>query len=408
MRNKTINSAMCDARNVTEESLAGFDSITINSGILITGERSKALLNRYPVTMNVGTVLEVPDGQDIRVEQINGKGEIGPNADGTGVFLMVNGRLTIANDSLDAAQSYYRIMVNGKIVMPRSYQGQVTNIEVNGSIQYYPDGATILKSDSEIDDLFLVRATNPLYFCPGNLYFLDDGIDIGLLQSKGLRFGARRIVVAKSLLGQVASLVDEESEIIRVPDGTRLVGEDVDLKPKTIRRYGTKLFVRGDVTMQDEEALRALEYLYVDGTLRVDKNLEELFDEVECYYEDLKFFDPSINRIEDRTVVKIGSSMLKNHPAGLIVEDCAKVVLAEDISPEDILEKLHIQDCALVVCSEEQEDSVNLVARDVAMVHVSGREEPRSAASDILKGMLGMDRSERMNTQVINVSEYKM
>ena len=43
--------------------------------------------------MNVANVLEIPDGQDITVKTINGKGEIGSDADGTGVFLMVNGKV---------------------------------------------------------------------------------------------------------------------------------------------------------------------------------------------------------------------------------------------------------------------------------------------------------------------------
>ena len=55
-KNKVINVATCDARGVTEDSLAGYENITINAATLIIGERSKELLNRYPVTMNVRKV----------------------------------------------------------------------------------------------------------------------------------------------------------------------------------------------------------------------------------------------------------------------------------------------------------------------------------------------------------------
>ena len=113
MKKKVINTAVCDSREVTEESLAGFESIAINAGVLIVGERSKELLNRYPVTMNVANVLELPDGQNIVVKTVNGKGEIGPEADGTGAFLLVNGKLIIADGSQDAVKSYCRIVVNG-------------------------------------------------------------------------------------------------------------------------------------------------------------------------------------------------------------------------------------------------------------------------------------------------------
>ena len=98
-KNKVINVATCDARGVTEESLAGYENITINAATLIIGERSKELLNRYPVTMNVSNVLEIPDNQDVTVKSINGKGEIGADTDGTGIFLMVNGKLVITDGS---------------------------------------------------------------------------------------------------------------------------------------------------------------------------------------------------------------------------------------------------------------------------------------------------------------------
>ena len=45
-KNKMINAASCDARAVTEESLAGYENITINAAILIVNERSKELLNK--------------------------------------------------------------------------------------------------------------------------------------------------------------------------------------------------------------------------------------------------------------------------------------------------------------------------------------------------------------------------
>ena len=133
-KNKMINAATCDARAVTEESLAGYENITINAAILIVNERSKELLNKYPVTMNAATVLEIPDGENVSVQSINGKGEIGPDSDGTGVFLMVNGKLVIADGSQEAVKSYYSIMVNGKVLMPKSFEGRFSNIQVRGNI----------------------------------------------------------------------------------------------------------------------------------------------------------------------------------------------------------------------------------------------------------------------------------
>ena len=342
MKNKVINAATCDAREVTEESLAGFERITINAAILIVGERSRELLNKYPVTMNVANVLEIPDGQNITIKSINGRGELGPDADGTGVFLMVNGKLMIADGSHDAVNSYYRIIVNGKALMPKSMEGQFANIQVNGKTEYYPDGAAILKADTQIDDLFIQRASNSLYYCSGNLFFLDHNINTDALLQKNLKFAARKIIIAESLVGKLISLFDEETEIVRVPDGAALIDDDLELKPKTIKKYGTKLCVTGDVSIMNAEALSSLEYLFADGTVRLDKNLEEAFDEIEAVYDDLMAIDPDQGLLSDRPMLKVGQAMLKKYPHGVWVEDCAKVTLSEDLSPEDIMEKLHI------------------------------------------------------------------
>ena len=409
MKTKVINSAVCDARAVTEESLKGFERIIINSAVLIVGEDSKELLNKYPVTMNVANVLELPAGQDINVQTINGKAEIGPDSDGTGSFLMVNGKLTIADGSLDAVKSYYGIQVNGKVLMPRSFEGQFPNIKVNGKIGYYPDGATILKADTQIDALFILRASNSLYYSSGNLYFLDTELDSEKMIEKGMKFSARKIVIAESLVRKLVSLFDEETEIVKVPDGTCLIADDLDLQPKTIKKYGPKLCVTGDVSIKDAEALSSLEYLFSDGTVSVNKDLEDVFDEIESVYDELRIVDPDLGYIVDRPMVKIGVAILKKYPKGVHIEDCAKVTLSEDLSTEDIMDKLHIADCAMVVCSKEQEETVNMIAEDVAMIRVAGQDlEDEDESDGMIGGTLGSFLGKLKDTQIINAAEYKM
>ena len=410
MKNKLINAATCDARNVTEESLAGYDNITINAGVLITSERSKQLLDKYPVTLNVANVLEVPEGQNITVSSINGKSEIGPDADGTGVILFVNGKLTVAEGSEAALKSYERIMVNGKMLMPISLKGRLSNIHVNGKTTYYPDGATILNADTEIDDLFIMRAANTKYFSSGNLFFLDGSLNTEKMIANGMRFYAKKIIIAESLLKKLVTLIDEETEIIRVPDGAKLIDDDVDITSRTIRKYGTKLCITGDVSIKEAEALSSLEYLFSDGTVSINKDLEEVFDEIESEYDELRIIDPDLGYFVDRPNIRIGAAVLGKYPNGVRVEDCAKVTISEELSMEDIMEKLHIEDCALVVCSKEQEEAVNMISEDVAMIKVSGHDQEDEEGEESL-GMLGSlfgKLKDMKDTQVINAAEYKM
>ncbi len=408
-KNKMINVATCDARGVTEESLEGYENIAINTAILIVGERSKELLGRYPVTINAANIVEVPDGENIDVQSINGKGEIGPDSDGTGVLLMVNGKLFIADGSQEAVRSYNRIMVNGKVLMPKSCEGLFSNIQVNGKTEYYPDGAAILSADTEIDDLFLLRASNTLYYSSGDLFFLDTGIDTDRITSNDIRFSAKKAVIAESLLSKLISRFDEETEIVKVPDGAKLIEDDLELVPRTVRKYGSRICVTGDVSIKDAEALASLEYLFSEGTVSVSKELEDAFDEIESVYDELRIIDPELGRISDRPMVKVGNAMLRKYPKGVYIEDCAKVTFSEDLSSDDIMEKITVSDCALVVCSREQEEAVNMIAEDVALIRVSGRDpEEEDGGDETVTGMIGSLIGKLKDTQVINAVKYVM
>ena len=170
-----------------------------------------------------------------------------------------------------------------------------------------------------------------------------------------------------------------------------------------IRKYGTKLCVYGDVKITDAEVLSALEYLYTDGTVSVNKDLEEAFEAVESVYDELKIIDPTVGYLTDRPVVKIGASMLKKYPGGIRVEDCARVTLSEDLTPEVILEKIFISDCAVVNCTKEQEEAVSLIANDVASIRASGGEGDEDEGGSFFGMMRGLK-----DTQMINAVEYRM
>ena len=47
-----INCSNCDARKVTEETLAAYENIVINASNVLVSPATKELLNRYGVVMN--------------------------------------------------------------------------------------------------------------------------------------------------------------------------------------------------------------------------------------------------------------------------------------------------------------------------------------------------------------------
>ncbi len=417
MKKKVINAAICDAREVTEDSLQAYESTEITAAVLIEGKRAKDLLSRYPVSLNVATVLEIPDEEDIEIKTINGSDEIGPDTDGTGVCLIVNGNLTVASGSLEAVKSFCKVFVNGTVRMPRSMKGQCQNMTVNGSAEYYPDGAVILKSNTAIDDLFAARAENPLYYCSKTLYFLDDAAAKALVE-KNIKFEAHKFIVSEKFAVTVAALFNEDAEIVRVPQGAVLVKGDLELNSSAIRKYGPRICVTGNVTVNDAQALSQLNYLFADGCVQVSQTLEEAFNRVSCVCAKLEIIDTDRGRISDRVSVKIGKSVLKKYPAGVDVIDCAKVTLSKDLTPDEILERLCIYDCALVCCSDEQEEAVSTVCKDVADIEagnsvntdvaeikmaIKGEESGKGILSDILSGI-----DEKKNADVIDAAQYKM
>jgi len=52
-----INTSLCDARNVSEETLESYENITINAAIVVTTPESGKLLHKYNVVMNCSDVV---------------------------------------------------------------------------------------------------------------------------------------------------------------------------------------------------------------------------------------------------------------------------------------------------------------------------------------------------------------
>lgn len=405
MKKMIINTASCDTRNVTEETLAAYESVTINAALVVTGDRSKELLAKHNVEINAASIVDIPENLGVSLTKVNGRHEIGADSFGEKVFLIVNGALTFENGSFDAALSYYKILLNGKAIMPSSFKGKLPNLSVNGKTLYYPDGATLIRSNTEIDDLFIMRAGSKHYHAPGMMFFLDNTMDTDKLSEKNLTFSSGKIIMAESLLPKLIPHIDEQTEIIKVPDGTAKVDKDIELSDKIIKKYGNKLFVSGDVSIEERSALLALEYLNCTGRISLNGDLCDDFDNLEAIYDELKVMDASVCYITDKPDVKINSSMLKKHPGGICVEDCACVNLSEDLTAQEIEDMIKISDCALVRCSKEQEDTVNMITHDVAKIQIRGDGE---GEGENKRSLLGEIFENIKDARIINAADYNL
>lgn len=402
-----INCGTCDVRSVSEETLAAYESILINCGEVLSSPEAKNLLNRYGVTLNCGDVLEVEG--DVKVSTINGPSQIkSTDLVRSKTYLNVNGPLEIGPDTQTVLDSYIGISVNGPLTCPESMSAYIGKIKVNGPIACYPDGAIVLKRSAVIDKLFALRAKPRLYWAAKRMIMVDPQLDASKLAAKGATFSSREVILAESKVESLIELIDEQAEVIIVPDGTAVIQDDAELDKVTVKKHGGKLYIIGDLRLTEDsaDALAAVEYLNIRGDVTVPESLKELLLEKAEISGDVKV--PKLakgRRISDKMTLRISKWMLEQEADGICVEDVLNVVIDEDIPNKLILEKLHISDCLDVKCSPEQEAAVSMVCEDVLNVGGSSDEEDFMGIGSMVKGALG-GAKELLDTKVINAGDY--
>ena len=404
MKKMMVNCAVCDMRSVSEETLKSYEQITVNAATMIVTPEKKDLINRYNVTMNVADVIEVPAGENVRVISQNGSYELTAERapkDGETVILLVNGVLNIDADAAEAAQKYYQINVNGAVTMPKSISGRLNNLNVNGSISAYPDGAIQLSRNAEIDKTFPLRAKeNALYWAFRRLIFTDLALDTEKLRNRNVRFAAKTALIAESLAEAVVPMLSEDTDIQIVPDGTKFFGFDARMNKRFLKKFGTKAYINGDLTVEEDaiDVLPEIEYLYVNGDVKLPEALTDAFEDIDAHYDELVIQKKVGKIIEDHVRATVDKALLEKYADGILVTDCATVHIAKDVPSELILERLTIADCAKVFCSEEQEAAVGAVSKDVASI---GGDE---SLKDEITGALHLNPE----FKVINASDYVM
>ena len=395
-----LNCGACDARNVSEATLAAYESIVINAGDIIVTPESRELLNRYAVTMNCGDVLELE--KDVKIRSVNGSAQIKSTDVAPGkTYLEVNGSLEIAPNTEKVLEQYVGIKVNGSALYPQSMGGCMGLLSVNGSTVCYPDDAVILKRNAVIDKMFTLRAKDRLYWAARRMIMVDPNLDAGKLAAKGARFSTKEVILAESKTEAMADLIDEKAEIVIVPDGTRVVLDDVELSDGILKQYGRKLYVIGDLRVPQEsgDTLAAMEYLNVRGNAAVAAEWKSLLMEKAEISGDVK---PLRGRyIDDKMSVRVSKWMLEQEKDGLSISDCMKVKIDEDIPSELIMSRLSIRDCMNVVCKPEQEAALGAVCEDVLKIGSGDEMDIGGFMGGIFNG-----GKELPDTKVINAGEY--
>lgn len=400
-----INCATCDARKVTEETLAAYESVVINAATVLVSPEGKELLNRYGVTMNCANVFELPS--DVEVCTVNGSHRIeSGDAIGGKKYLFVNGSVTIGPDTQQVLEQYVGITVNGSLTCPESVSASLGKILVNGSTTCYPDGAIILKRSAVIDKLFALRAKESLYWSSKRMIMVDPLLEPAKLVAKGCTFSAQEIIIAESKVEEMIGLIDEKAEIIIVPDGTAVITDDVELEDLTVKKYGTMLYILGDLTVAADSAssLEKLEYLNVRGDAKVTAEQKDLLmEKLTDISGQVVVPKPRKGRvISEKMSMRVTKWLLEHELDGLRLEECVNVKIDEDVPKDLILERLSISEAVSVKCSPEQEDAVAAICEEVVSI---GQGEDEMGVGDMIKGAFGMAK-DMLNTKMVNAADY--
>lgn len=394
-----VNANVCDATGVQEETLQAYDATIVNAATLVTNDRARVLLSKYPVTLNVASQLNTPSDANVEVVTVNGRSQIGPGSPAPlkPTLLIVNGTLEIAPGAEEVLKGYCGFSINGKVVCPESITGLLSSASINGKVESYPDGCILLKNTAVLDRTFALRARQDArYYAGRRIVALTPDIDFENLAAKNVSFITRELLVAESLAETAMPFFDDRADVTVLPDGCAFVDGDTALDEALVRRYGKKLYINGNLTVNTASApwLEQVEYLYINGEARVTRTQLDAFGRIDAAYEKLRIAAGTV--LSDRPNVKVGRAMLEQAAEGLQLIDCVNVKFDRDVPPELLRERLvALDDCVNVFCTEEQRPAVELAANDVVCINsgdaedAAGEEKKSGGLLSGLKNMMG-------------------
>ena len=401
-RNLMINCDVCDARNAKEEYLSGYEQIMINTDLLLVSAESRGVLERLPAICNTDNTLEVDDDANLifqnRSTEINSKSVFPADT-----VLAVNGDLLIHSDtSRQTLETLRAVNVTGSLLCPASLLTCIKDLYVTGEIKTYPDDCVVLPPVFTPDEYFHLRAKEgQKYYAEQEIRLIAPCIDLGTLRDKKVQFISPRFFVPAEKAADALELFNETASMEVIPQGYVFVDTGKELSESLLKKYGNRLFFRGDLTLTEGSIplLSRLEKLYVSGTILVPENLAEDFYQFDVECSSVKVVKEEKRRIlENSPRIVLNKDILTASPQGVLVRNCAVLTIEENITPQDILDHVEIVNCARVDCAENQKAAVYQKSTNVPQI---GSREENGEPSGMLGILLNL-----AETKMINADKY--
>ena len=401
-RNLMINCDVCDARNTKEEYLSGYEQIMINTDLLLVSAESRGVLERLPAICNTDNTLEVDDDANLifqnRSTEINSKSVFPADT-----VLAVNGDLLIHSDtSRQTLETLRAVNVTGSLLCPASLLTCIKDLYVTGEIKTYPDDCVVLPPVFTPDEYFHLRAKEgQKYYAEQEIRLIAPGIDLGTLRDKKVQFISPRFFVPAEKAADALELFNETASMEVIPQGYVFVDTGKELSESLLKKYGNRLFFRGDLTLIEGSIplLSRLEKLYVSGTILVPENLAEDFYQFDVECSSVKVVKEEKRRIlENSPRIVLDKDILTASPPGVLIRNSAVLTIEENITPQDILDHVEIVNCSRVDCTENQKAAVYQKSTNVPQI---GSREENGEPSGMLGILLNL-----AETKMINADKY--
>jgi len=395
---------VCDTRKIKEEDYSGYEKMMINADVVVVSASSKSILNRLPVTINQDCTIEIPDDIDVELKTINGSYEIsGSTVVQEHTLLIVNGSLNIHPDTEEALKRYEKIHVNGSVRWPKSLESYSSKLSVNGSVSIYPDDCDILDNTFILDKYFPIRAKEgKKYYVENKVVISDKSVDLEKLVQKKVQFITEELIVPEELVELCVDLFDEKVNFVVIPTGLALHYGDAVLNEQLPEKEGNSIYVYGNLKVPEdvnmEGVANAITKLVVKENVVLRKAQEDSFKKLNIDYNQLEFKWEG-RLIENKPSARVDKTLLDSSPNKVLVRNVATIKIASDVTPELILDRLMIENCAKVSCNEEQESAIAAIAQNVAKIGKSIGEE--------LPGMMDGIK-DLLSTKMVNADSYIM
>lgn len=359
---------ICDTRMIREDLFDGYDEIRITSEILIVNERSRKVLDQYAIDLHVEAVLDARNELDVQIR--NGVFEMkAGQVPAVDTALIVNGVMKIEPGTEEVLKKYLKIIVNGTVSCPGSMSSCMTKMLVNGVTEVYPDDCVMLSGTAVLDRYFAVKAReNRNYYAAKRVIMTDAGLDVAALKQKNVHFLTPKLLVREELLAEAVSLFDEDVELAVVPEGYGFINGDAVLDGTLIRKNGTKLFVQGNLILNEASTpwISELKALRVTGKVSLKEAQQEAFLKLDAEYEALAVCRG--REVCNKVSVNVDSQMLKGIDEGICFSRCIQVALDQGITAQQIKDLLQFKNCTAVICTREQRSAVELVSENVIRI----------------------------------------